>query len=103
MAEPLQYSPVCPYCGHTTLYKPEGWTWGGPLVCANPLCPSNEPHARVIFGAQAARCICVKDPGHEDTGDEVHACDPETCGGSWSGTYDQDSFEVHSFPKDPLS
>ena len=34
---------VCPHCGHHTLYKPQGWVEGGPLVCANPWCDSNFP------------------------------------------------------------
>lgn len=35
------FSPVCPYCGHHTLYRPEGWQ--GWVRCANPLCESNYP------------------------------------------------------------
>lgn len=35
--------PPCPYCGHHTLYRPEGWIVGGPVMCANPLCDSNIP------------------------------------------------------------
>jgi len=38
-----EYSPVCPYCGHTTIYKPKGWVVGGPLACANPFCETNYP------------------------------------------------------------
>jgi len=33
----------CPYCGHHTLYKPEGWIDGGPVLCANPMCDTNHP------------------------------------------------------------
>lgn len=33
----------CPYCGHHTLYYPEGWVDGGPVMCANPFCDSNHP------------------------------------------------------------
>jgi len=33
----------CPYCGHHTLYKPEGWVEGGPVMCANPMCDTNYP------------------------------------------------------------
>lgn len=36
-------SPVCPYCGHHTLYKVDGWVEGGPMSCANPMCDSNHP------------------------------------------------------------
>lgn len=35
----------CPYCGHHTLYRPEGWVEGGPVACANPFCDSNQPPA----------------------------------------------------------
>jgi len=35
----------CPYCGHHTLYRPEGWVEGGPLACANPFCDTNNPPA----------------------------------------------------------
>ncbi len=37
------YNPVCPHCGHHTVYKPAEWVEGGPLMCANPMCDSNHP------------------------------------------------------------
>ena len=36
-------SAPCPYCGMHTLYKPDGWVEGGPVLCANPHCDSNHP------------------------------------------------------------
>jgi hypothetical protein len=33
--------PPCPYCGHHTLFRPEGWAPGYPIECANPLCETN--------------------------------------------------------------
>jgi hypothetical protein len=44
---------------------------------------------RAVCDARAAACHCVKDPGHVEAGDEVHACDPKVCTGEWTGTYDQ--------------
>ena len=41
MTKPDYSQIVCPYCGHSTLFKPEGWVEGGPLMCANPMCDSN--------------------------------------------------------------
>jgi hypothetical protein len=35
----------CPYCGHHTLFRPEGWVEGSPVLCANPYCDSNHPPA----------------------------------------------------------
>ena len=34
---------ACPYCGMHTLYKPDGWVEGGPVLCANPNCDANHP------------------------------------------------------------
>ena len=45
MADEKAPNPPCPFCGHHTLYRPEGWVEGGPLVCANPLCESNFPES----------------------------------------------------------
>lgn len=47
-------------------------------------------------GAKAAACACVKEPGHVEAGDEVHACDEATCGGKWKG--EGDTFDVVEFP-----
>jgi len=38
-------------------------------------------------GAKVACCVCVKPEGHVGAGDEIHACDPEACGGSWRGEW----------------
>lgn len=43
MPEDVRINPVCPYCGHHTVYKPDGWVEGGPLACANPYCDTNHP------------------------------------------------------------
>lgn len=51
-----------------------------------------------MCGQQAAACICIKQPGHVEAGDEVHACDPDRCGGSWTGSEGADDFNVASFP-----
>lgn len=34
-------------------------------------------------GATEASCRCVKPRGHITDGDDLHACDPDGCGGSW--------------------
>lgn len=57
---------------------------------------THDPDA--LCGARARRCACIKPVGHAAAGDDVHACNPETCGGSWRGTFDTDDFEVVSFP-----
>lgn len=49
---------------------------------------------RVVCAAIAYSCACVLDPGH----DGPHACNPETCGGSWTGSSDSDEFEVVTYP-----
>lgn len=41
----------------------------------------------VLCQATAEKCVCVKPSGHEQNGDSVHACDPEGCGGEWTGEY----------------
>lgn len=46
----------------------------------------------------AGRCVCIKPLGHVVAGDPVHACDPDECGGSWSGTYPDESFEIVTLP-----
>lgn len=49
---------------------------------------SDEVEGRVICDARAHRCRCHKDAGHVDAGDDVHACPPDRCTGSWTGDYD---------------
>jgi len=39
----MTVSPVCPYCGMSTVYKPDDWVEGGPYMCANPMCDTNHP------------------------------------------------------------
>ena len=45
----------------------------------------------VLCQATAAKCVCIKPLNHEQRGDPVHACDEITCGGSWTGDYDDPS------------
>lgn len=52
---------------------------------------------QVVCGEEAARCRCVKESGHIEAGDLVHACVPG-CGGSWTGDHDGDDFEPVTFP-----
>ena len=47
--------------------------------------------------ATAARCKCIKPADHVADGDDIHACDPYECGGSWRGVMGQD-FEPVTFP-----
>lgn len=39
----------------------------------------------VLCQATAEKCVCIKPSGHEQNDDPVHACDPEECGGEWTG------------------
>lgn len=56
------------------------------------------PPEDTICGAAASRCVCVKAPGHVEAGDDVHACVPGECGGSWRGSEDADDFAPVTFP-----
>ncbi len=49
---------------------------------------------KVICGATAARCRCVLTPGH----DGPHECEPELCGGSWTGSQEDGTFKTVSLP-----
>lgn len=49
----------------------------------------------VICDATLHSCRCVL-PVHSP--DVPHECDPERCGGSWSGTLAGGDFAVHRFP-----
>lgn len=57
-----------------------------------------------ICGAEAANCVCGKDPGHVEAGDRVHVCcrynvfRDEECNGAWFGTYGGEDFEVVAWP-----
>jgi hypothetical protein len=52
----------------------------------------------IVCGQTASQCVCVKDFGHADQDDPVHACDPADCGGMWTGTHGTDSFHVVQYP-----
>jgi hypothetical protein len=49
-------------------------------------------------GARAAKCLCIKSEDHVENGDDVHACDPKSCGGSWRGDMEGGDFEPVTFP-----
>lgn len=53
---------------------------------------------RAVCAASAAQCHCVKDFGHIEAGDSVHACNPNECTGQWSGDLDGPDFKVVEFP-----
>ena len=53
---------------------------------------------KVLCDATAAKCQCIKELGHVEAGDEVHACGPEECGGSWKGSQEDGTFEVVTLP-----
>lgn len=48
----------------------------------------------VICGATAEYCHCILPPGH----DGPHGCDPDRCGGAWTGDIDGDDFTIVSLP-----
>lgn len=48
----------------------------------------------MICDERANQCRCVREKGHD--GD--HVCDPTRCTGSWSGSWNDDSFKVTSLP-----
>lgn len=53
----------------------------------------------VLCMAEAGRCLCHKEVGHVEAGDEVHACDPKRCTGEWVGDFeDEESFRIVSLP-----
>lgn len=51
-------------------------------VTASP--PHEPPPA--ICGVVEAACICHKQPGHVEAGDDVHECDQRRCTGAWKGS-----------------
>lgn len=54
---------------------------------------------RAVCDARAYACRCAKDAGHDvAAGDPVHACAPDRCTGSWTGSFDAETFRPVTMP-----
>ena len=52
---------------------------------------------RIICGATAYQCMCIKNRNHVEVGDPLHECG-RNCTGAWVGNSDDDSFVVMRWP-----
>lgn len=87
----------CPHCGHHTLYRPEGYTEGGPVMCANACCDSNHPPEPELIARGPLVEIIAQHP--DPRCDEHPDGEPIACG--WKRAYAALAAAVQGAPGRP--